>query len=289
MSVFLQRIVGPTIWKFTSWYRDQFGIFPAMVAFFRSLLSPTLVAVPNPLNGEKIFLRPGTADQSVYADIFGAGEYDINFNHPKVIVDAGAHIGIASVVFASRYPEAKIYALEPEPSNFEVLRENTRAYNNIHPLRAGLWDKRTNLSIQNTGAETWSFRVMETASDDGIPAIDVLSLMRDFQLERIDVLKIDIEGSEIEVFQGSAPWMHFVDTLVVELHDRFRPGCTKALEAALAGFDYHRAESGENIIFFELKKRGTPDRQDSLTASSDSHRRDADNADVKLMQRDLDA
>ena len=179
----------------------------------------------------------------------------MEFEDPRIIVDAGAHVGLAAVVFASKYPAAEIFALEPEPANFEILQKNAALYPNIRPVQMGLWHKRARLEIADTTADTWSFRVRETDSADGIPAIDILSLMRDFELERIDVLKLDIEGSEVEVLSHSKPWLHYIDALIVELHDRFRPGCNAALNTALQDYEYFRNEYGENIVFFQLRKR----------------------------------
>jgi hypothetical protein len=70
------------------------------------------------------------------------------------------------------------------------------------------------------------------------------------------VLKIDIEGSEIEVLNDSKTWLGSVKTLVIELHDRFRAGCTEALTLALQNFSYDEKRSGENIVITNIIKRG---------------------------------
>jgi FkbM family methyltransferase len=254
MKSLLQKLTGESAWKYASWYRDQFGLLPSVGALCRSMSPGDLVKAPNLLSGQKVLMRPGTADQYVYRDIFIGNEYDIELGDPKVIVDAGAHIGLGSVVFATRFPQAKIISLEPEPANFKVLQENARLYPSIQPVCMGLWNKKTSLRIEDSDAETWSFRVIEDPSGSGIPAIDILSLMREYKLDHIDVLKIDIEGSEVEVFNVCEPWIHLVDTLIVELHDRFRPGCTAALDNAVEGFEYSRSVYGENVIIKGLRK-----------------------------------
>ena len=68
-----------------------------------------------------------------------------------------------------------------------------------------------------------------------IPSITILSLMRDCRIDYIDLLKLDIEGSEREVFEV-CDWQERVDSVVVELHDRFVPGCSEAVDQALPGF-----------------------------------------------------
>lgn len=68
------------------------------------------------------------------------------------------------------------------------------------------------------------------------------------------MLRIDTKVSEVEVFNACEPWIHLVDTLIVELLDRFRPGCTAALENAVESFEFSRSVSGESVIIKGLRK-----------------------------------
>ena len=66
--------------------------------------------------------------------------YDSGFRPaPRVVVDAGANIGLSTVFFANKFPQAKIVAIEPEPSNFAMLRDNVAPYPNVTPVQAALW------------------------------------------------------------------------------------------------------------------------------------------------------
>ncbi len=69
-----------------------------------------------------------------------------------------------------------------------------------------------------------------------------------------DVLKIDIEVSEVEVFNVCESWIHLVDTLIVELHDRFKPRRMAALGNAVEGFEFSRPVSGESVTINGLRK-----------------------------------
>lgn len=71
--------------------------------------------------------------------------------------------------------------------------------------------------------------------------------MAEFGIDYVDVLKIDIEGAEREVFKTCSPWIKKVGTIVIELHDRFVPGCTDCFREATADFPFHR-ERGELTI-----------------------------------------
>lgn len=252
-----KRVVGPKHWSFLSWYKNDFGAPSALWAYARlPLMSRGLFPVPAPVKNGKVFVRPGTSDQDVFDEIFVIQEYELDLGCPRFIVDAGAHIGLSAVYLAERYPEAVIVALEPEDANFELLCLNAKPYPNIRPIKAGLWSRKANLRIQNPGVETWSFRVEEDPAGQGIPALGVEDIMREFGVSRIDVLKMDIEGSEVQVFHHSKGWLGAVGSLIVELHDRFQPGCSRALEQALADFESDTTVSGEKVVITRMRPRG---------------------------------
>lgn len=254
LKAIVKNRVREEYWLFLSWYKGRFGILPAILAYSKLLRNKGIGCAPNGFRGGTVFLRPGTTDQVVYDGVYIAKEYDIDLGDPLFIVDAGAHIGLSSVFFANKYPKATIVAIEPEHSNFDILCRNARPYKNIKPILAGLWSRKTHLRIQDSEVATWSFRVSEDPTGQGIPAIGVQDIMSEFNVAEIDVLKIDIEGSELELLNHHHSWIEFVKTLVIELHDRFQPGCSEALEKALDGFNYNRSKSGENIIITNLRK-----------------------------------
>jgi FkbM family methyltransferase len=216
------------------------------------LVRPQLVRVPNPIDGSSLLLRPGTADQDVYHQTFVARECDLAVGSPRVIVDAGAHIGLTAAFFAARFPEAQVIAIEPESSNFSMLRTNTQRYPNVRCLHAGLWSRRGPLRIRDQHVATWSFQVSEVDSTPGhgtvVPATTMTDILSDNGVHRIDLLKMDIEGAELEVLLDSQDWIGLVDTILVELHDSIRPGCTDALMEALRGHTFEISASGEYTV-----------------------------------------
>jgi len=228
-------------WGYLSWAKDRIGATRAIASYPRFLVG-ALVAVPAAQS--RVYIRPNTADQFVYDEVFGGNEYALDVPEPRLVVDAGAHIGLASVYFAQRWPRAKIIAIEPDGSNFRVLQRNIQPFPNIVPIQSGVWSRDTRLKIENPDADTWSFRVIE--SPDGFPAITIDTIIQRYG--RIDLLKLDIEGSERTVLEHSAKWISEISTLVIELHDRHVPGCTDALEAAIRGIDFRRSVSGESVV-----------------------------------------
>jgi len=191
--------------------------------------------IRNPLR-----LRIRTSDILVYGDILLRGEYglDLPFS-PKAIVDAGANVGMASIYFAHRYPEAKIIAIEAEASNFALLADNVRPYPAITPVHAALWNRDGQIGINEPdpaieASGNWAFVTCEGTGVE-VRAVTMATLMRETGISSFDLIKMDIEGSEIEVFED-AEWLDGAGCVMVELHDRFRPGCTEAVERAMRGF-----------------------------------------------------
>lgn len=209
------------------------------------------------------YLRFPSSDTWVYADIFVDYEYQFDVEiDPKVIIDAGANIGLASIYFANKYPNAKIVAIEPEKNNFDLLVKNTSDYPNIEPIHAALWHAEEEISIVDPGLNDWGFmtRGKEGGTDisDNLDAQDFQNvsattldiLIKEMGVKKIDILKIDIEGAEKEVFSNSAEWIDKVDMVIAELHDHMKPGCSDAFNKATAQFKTGW-QRGEN--FYRLR------------------------------------
>jgi len=202
-----------------------------------------------------IRVRVPSSDIPTYKKVFINQEYDFLVKtQPKVIIDAGANIGLASIYFANKYPGARIVALEPEQSNFELLKENIAQYPNIVPVQAALWDKNEKIKLVDPGLGKWGFMTEKSDSSESltakywhsVPAMTVDKIMQDYNLEKIDILKIDIEGAEKEVFGDTSSWIEKVDSLIVELHERMKEGCNRSFYCGSNGFDIEW-QQGENV------------------------------------------
>lgn len=211
---------------------------------------------------QKVFLRKHTSDEDTFDQIFVAQDYSHPFLDgfsPKVIVDAGAYVGYSSVYFANKYPDAKIIAIEPEDSNFELLQKNTQNYKNIYCIKAALWSEPVKLKVVKGEADRhWAFKV-EKLSGDGnadsraISVVTIPQIISTYKLETIDIFKIDIEGAEKELFSKDyEPWITKCKIIVIELHDRFLPGCSKVFYSALSNLPFNQHSKRENI-FVDLR------------------------------------
>lgn len=205
--------------------------------------------------GRKVWIRLGTSDYRCVEKVFACKEYDFPFGaSPQVIVDAGANVGMATLYFADRYPGARIIAIEPEHSNFAALRRNCEGLPNVALIQAALWpDDGRRLTLADASAEKWAFSVSEfrpgVADQVEVPTITMCQVLGQVDKGKVDILKLDIEGAELELFSSdSKTWLDCVDSIVVELHDRLRPGCAKALYSALVDREFVQEIKGENIF-----------------------------------------
>jgi FkbM family methyltransferase len=218
------------------------------------------VSLRDPFLQHPVVLRTRSSDIETFGKVITEREYELQeLSFASTIVDAGANIGLASIYFAAKFPNARILALEPESTNFELLTRNVAAYPNVTCLKKALWSESGTVTIFDPGDGSWGFRTARDEHSEGrvigsVECINITDLMVEFGLDHIDLLKIDIEGSEREVFNASKDWIDRVDVVVAELHDRFKRGCSQAFFNATADFA-HEVRKGENIFMFRSPTR----------------------------------
>lgn len=168
---------------------------------------------------------------------------------PQLIIDGGANIGYASIYFANKYPDAQIIAVEPDPENCALFRKNCAAYPNIELVQGALWTSNTNLVIENPTAESWSFRVVEAPSPTkhSFKGVTVANILARSGRQHIDLLKLDIEGSEEQLFSSNyGDWIDRVKNLMIEPHGRRR---RDVVFSAVKDRGFSVSESGEYVVF----------------------------------------
>jgi FkbM family methyltransferase len=212
-------------------YYENFGIRGLLaISANRVCGFPKYLAAPTVGIQHPVLVRLRTSDVELYKSVLLESEYDyaVPFS-PCAIVDAGANCGMTSIFYANKYPEARIVAVEPEPSNYAALVRNSARYPNIMPVYGALWNVDGEVEVFPGGRlkRKWSFRVRTGA---GCRAITLPTLMRETGIDEIDILKIDVEGAEREIF-STCNWMEKVKLLAIELHDRYFPGCSDAVNA----------------------------------------------------------
>ena len=234
-------------------YVRMWGLQGLMI--FRILRSArkTVVAVSIPEYG-LIHLRSGTPDVTVLEHVLIDKDYDYSYPiEPQTIIDLGAHIGLSAIWFAKRFPNARIFCVEPDPSNFEILVENLRNYGERVVC--------INAAISSVPVESLPF--LAGASHAGriagkeqsqcdcidVSACTVAEIMRDYALSQVDLLKIDIEGYERELFSSESGWLEMVSMCIIEVHEELARGATLAIYSSFNDFRIC-FRHGEHDIFW---------------------------------------
>lgn len=172
-----------------------------------------------------------------------------------IIIDAGANIGLASLWFAEQYPEARIFAVEPDEENLAVLDRNVTGLKNVTVLRGGLWDHEAHLRIGNPEAGSAGFRLSEEAGT--VPTYSVPAILAKTENATLFIVKIDIEGGEAAVFRSNTAWAAEASLIVIETHDWLYPaeGTSRNLLKVMSGLPVDFLFRNENVFFFSSSPR----------------------------------
>jgi FkbM family methyltransferase len=226
----------------------------------KPFLATRIHVVADPASQYEVALRLGTTDTVVFSQIFTDREYDAPSlpAAASTIVDLGANIGLATVFFGLRYPQARLLSVEPERQNFDLLATNVAALGQrVQKQQVAVWSKDgiINLHVSDAAGHSLGARGYQTSESTStaatrVPCYNLATLLDIARFPTADIVKIDIEGAEHEIFSREpARWLPRVNLIIVEAHDRFRPGAERAVRTALAPWFEELPGSGENLIF----------------------------------------
>jgi FkbM family methyltransferase len=200
-------------------------LFRAYQRSLHSTTDTTEAALRLRVGGTVVPLRIRLSDIYTLAEIFHERQYELRTPLPlrPIIVDAGANIGVASLWFSARYPGARIVALEPAPDNLRLLRENLGSLPDATVLGAAV--AKTAAPVALHLAEHGALHsAVDTSLDDAptveVPGVTLADVMVEHDLPRIDLLKIDVEGSELDALEGLGPRLAQVGVIAGEMHER---------------------------------------------------------------------
>ncbi len=214
-----------------------------------------------------IELRKQDSDPEVFEQVFIDQQYHGVWRDPDApawIFDIGANVGLSALYFHHRFPAAQILALEPSKANFEQLHRNTKDIPAITTLEAALWSRNEPVVIKNPASVGWAFQVERASQESSaVPGYTIQHLMTSYRIDRIDLLKIDIEGAERFVFEADTGWLAKVRVLAIELHDNLTAGCSAALFRALQPYTYQLHTTGENLVIQFSHREASPLRAET--------------------------
>ncbi len=238
-----------------------FGFKEGVLIFFKIISAGNngVIAIRSKKFGNPIQIRVSDSDLPIFYQVFCELQYDINFYldyKPATIIDAGSNVGFSCLYFATLFPEAAIIGVEPQAQNYKQLQYNTAGHQNIKVLRAGIWHHPCTISIKDEGEWSASFEVQEEAGagtqSGGLRGITIDEIAAENNFEQIDILKIDIEGAEFNLFSHNPhTWLQKTRCLIIELHDLLHPGTSQVFFKEMAVYRWKTFIKGENIICFK--------------------------------------
>lgn len=199
--------------------------------------------------GFKFKFDDGKYNKQGQIDDFTKGEVYIknrfwNINKNDVIFDIGAMSGLYTL--PSLAIGAKVYAFEPKMVHFYDLCTNifVNRFTNCIPLNIGLFNKEGTIQFSNLMRSVIVQSEHENNSIEDIYVSTIDNIVRDYNVERLDWLKIDVEGAELQVIEGGIEALkEYKPNILVENHTCFIPNIDIKVKNFLNKFGYDVGET----------------------------------------------
>lgn len=160
-----------------------------------------------------------------------------------IVLDCGANIGLASIWIKRRFPRARLTAFEADPNIAAVLARNLdrNGIRDVDVVEAAVWRENTTLPFRAEGSDAGAIAAVAAQTPGSVVDVPAIRLRDRLAGAPVDLLKLDIEGAELDVLEDAADALDHVRAMQIEVHD-FAPGrrllaqCLLVLERA--GFSY---------------------------------------------------
>lgn len=214
-----------------------------------------------PRQAARVRIRRNQSDLLILWQVFLKRFYELGVHYRldrdidtlDTIVDLGGNTGLAASYFTARYRPRTLLTVEPIPQNLAVLRHNATLSGldwKIEPAAvagesgtaeftvSAFWDTCTAVPAVADLRRTRPYRLENVLARPNVrvPARTVDELLTKHGIDHVDLLKVDVEGSEAEVFSQVQPWMEQVEQIVLEVHDKYIDGDIVRKTMSAAGF-----------------------------------------------------
>lgn len=192
-------------------------------------------------------------------EIFLEQIYSIKLENSKpFIIDVGSHIGLSIIYFKSIYPQSTILGFEPNPISFDILNENLNQnglMNNVVLHNIGLSNiiGSTKLYIDNSN-DLWNSNSSlvkgSWTGKEKLASIDIrVNKLSTFIERKVDLLKIDVEGSELKILEDldNSKKFELINNLLIEYHPNVS---FKGLTGILInnGYNLRYIQNGKEVL-----------------------------------------
>lgn len=221
--------------KIISWrYRDflqnkQIFSTSGLIKYYLALLSGKKMMKVN-VKGVKqpILIRvKNQIDRNVLKYVFFQKYHlppvEFKLKNDAVILDFGSNIGCTIIDFKMRFPSAKVLGYEMHPNNFEIAKFNTNALDGVKIFNQAVWTNKGFVAFSKKNLSDAFAISKEKINEDesiNIPSIGIADIIQENKLDRVDFIKMDIEGAELDVFDNKdLTWLNKVYSMNIEFHN----------------------------------------------------------------------
>lgn len=176
-------------------------------------------------NPFELWLRTYCGDLFVFHEVFLDGCYRlprVDIGNVDTVIDLGANIGLTTLYFSQFIPEAKYVCVEPNSENFELLKRNVLQLGERIKIVEGAIGRYSGKIEFNPTKWSWGGHVSRDQNSGSIVrCVTMEEIINDYDLNSIDILKVDIEGAESDLFGNNNEWLRNVKLIIVELHGKY--------------------------------------------------------------------
>jgi FkbM family methyltransferase len=214
----LSAVLPPT----RLWRAHSLVIMSAFVLLplgFRRRLAWVVVSLPN--DSRMRFHFTDFSQLQALEEVLIDRQYELSLTGVRSIVDLGANAGQGCCFLHASHPQPAILAVEPDPSTFVTLHQNVQAIEAIRIDGVAITDRDEPLLLERSRGRSWSSTVLTdqrwSESTVEVAGLPVDSLLARYDIEMVDLLKVDIEGMEVRALTTGSGLMR-VGTVMGEFH-----------------------------------------------------------------------
>lgn len=210
--------------RYAADWRSRRVLATCYATLFHSAIDPREETLDLVIHRQRFRLHIRRSDIFTLGEILHEGQYNLKSRLPTapIIVDAGANIGVAALWFLAHHPGGSLHAFEPEPENFRLLEANLGGIPGVvlNQAAVGAHDTTVALHLATHGAVHSVSDASVGARTISVPCLALEGYLARHQLTRVDLLKLDVEGSEADAVEGLGARLADVGVIVGEMHER---------------------------------------------------------------------
>jgi FkbM family methyltransferase len=209
--------------------------------------APT-VRVRVPAVGHPVIARFNNSDLVLLLGIFLHKDCHLSLQPPPgTIIDLGANTGLTATAFHVQFPNLTLIAVEPDPEAFALCCLNTQSHPHTTCLQRiiGSQDGWGHLFNSEAISMARRYAIEDVGGNRGIPVTTVASLLHEFDCPPPILVKIDVEGAEIDLFSHAGDWLPNVQAVLVEPHGA---GTDELIRKTLQQHRFRASQVGEKIL-----------------------------------------